>query len=200
MATIRSRKRPFVVAVSGTSGAGKSTLARQAAHALGATALLFFDDHVTVANNPAAIGRWLAAGAKPNAFKTPGLTAALRQLLRERQFEGGPLNYVLMEDPFGRSRSSTSRLIDMVAYLDLPLEIALARRVIRTIEERQRPPEAQLAHLHADLKTFLAGGRLAYLAASGAARASADLVMDGTRPLDELVGELTAEIRRRSAK
>jgi uridine kinase len=192
--------RPFITAISGTSGGGKTTLADNTAALLERAMCLYFDDYLAVTNDPVDIRGWLNAGAKPDEFKTPRLASDLQKLAAGesiRPADGGLAEHVLVEDPFGRSRAETAPFVDFVAYLDLPPDIALARRVIRAIKERRREPEALLAHIHGDLMTYLMAGREAYTAASRAARESADLILDGTRPAQELAAELAAAIRQR---
>jgi uridine kinase len=189
-------RRPFVVSVSGTSGGGKTTLLHRTGDLLRATARLFFDDYISVSNQPEDVQGWLDAGADPNAFRTPGLAAELRRLLEEES--GAP--FILIEDPFGKARAEIAGLIDFSVFLRLPPEVALARRILRTIVERQREPDAQLEHLAGDLITFLSGGREAYEAANRAAAQTADLSLDGMRDADELARELAAEILKRRGR
>ena len=42
-----------------------------------------------------------------------------------------PLDYVVLGFPFAYKHSKTSELVDFAVYIDTPLDIAMARRVIR---------------------------------------------------------------------
>ena len=44
-----------------------------------------------------------------------------------------PTPIIVVEEPFGRSRPELGVLIDFVAVLDTPLEVALARRLLREL-------------------------------------------------------------------
>jgi len=189
-------KRPFVVAISGTSGGGKSTLAQKTAGLLPAAVRLEFDDFIQVSNTPADVRGWLNAGADPNAFRTPEMAAELRRMIEEER----GASFVLVEDPFGKARAEVTGLIDLSVFLRVPAEVALARRILRTIVERKREPEAQLKHLANDLATYLNGGREAYEAANRAASQTADLTLDGMRDADELALELATEIQVRRGR
>ena len=189
--------RPCVVAVSGTSGGGKTTLIGQTAAILGQTTCLYFDDYAVVDNDPAAILRWLEAGADPNEFKTPRFAAELRRVVAEKSGPGKPGGCILIEEPFGRGRSEMAPWIDLVVHLELPADIAMARRIVRSIEERQRAPQEMLDHLRNDLRTYLAAGRAAYTSAAAVARQGADLILDGMLPTSELAEKLRATIRDR---
>jgi uridine kinase len=197
--------RGFVVAVSGTSGGGKTTLVKKAAALLGDVVRLHFDDYIFLGNDPSEIRAWLESGADPDHLKTPRLAEDLRRLRAGEAAEPpggrgrvGPAEFVLLEEPFGRSRGDVAPYIDLAAHIELPPDVALARRIVRAIEEREPPdPEQMLAHIEHDLKAYLLAGRESYEAADRAARESADLVLDGLRPAAELAAELAAEIRRR---
>jgi uridine kinase len=194
-----------VIAVSGTSGGGKTTLVGRTAALLEDAVRLHFDDYLILGNDPLDIRAWLEAGADPDELKTPRLASDLSKLSSGETVrlpgEGGviePAEFILLEEPFGKSRREVSPYIDLAAHLELPPDIALARRIVRAIEEQEWPGQEQLlAHIRHDLKTYLLAGRESYEAADRAARDSADIVLDGLRPADELAAELVAEIRRR---
>jgi uridine kinase len=197
--------KPFVVAVSGTSGGGKTTLVDKAAELLKNSVRLHFDDYVVVDNDPAVIRAWLDAGANPDEFKTPRLPDDLRTLISGEPVvlpDGGgiiePAGFILLEEPFGRARGELAALIDFAVHLHVPADIALARRIVRSIEAQERPADEQLIeYIHRELKIYIAAGREAYVAAERAAAKSADLVLDGMRTTDDLAAELVAEIHRR---
>lgn len=196
--------RPFVVAVSGTSGGGKTTLVGRAAALLKDATRLHFDDYVSVNNDPSQIRAWLEAGADPDEFKTPRLPGDLRRLLSGEPLilPGGgvvePAEVILLEEPFGRARGELAGLVDFAAHLRVPPDVALARRLIRSIETPARPGPAELVeYLQRELKVYVLAGREAYAAAERAAERSADLVLDGLRATEELAAELVEEIRRR---
>jgi hypothetical protein len=153
---------------------------------------------------PADLTAWARAGADPDAWRTPRLAADLRALRAGGVIVPpapgaaavGPARYVVLEEPFGRARRELRDAIDLVAVLDLPLAAALARRVQRhlawaraaaTDEARERPLRA----LDDYLAWYLDGrGWEVYAAAQRAALAGADLVLDGTRPADELAAQV----------
>jgi len=195
----------FVVSVSGTSGAGKSSLIEKAAARLASAATLHFDDYVTLGNDIAEIKAWVDGGADLDAITTPGLAENLRQLRARAaiRLPGSgrriaPADIVILEEPFGRSRRELSALIDFAVFIETPADVALARRLVREIGAGREEPARLIGALDLQLKAYLAAGRDAYLAASRAARDSADLVLDGMRPVSELVETLVGEIIRRT--
>ncbi|AWK88332.1 hypothetical protein [Azospirillum thermophilum] len=195
-------RKTLVVAVSGPSGAGKTSLIEAAAGRLGDTARLHFDHYITLGNDIGEITAWLEAGGDPDRVATPQLASDLQRLIDggwiERPHDRspvGPAEFVILEEPFGRSRTEVGTLIDFAVHLDVPPDVALARRTLRLLGERPEIGDAAvLGEVEGQLRAFLAAGREAYLAADRAARAAADLVLDGMRPVEGLVEELLAAI------
>lgn len=196
MSQLPNPKRSLVVAVSGTSGAGKSTLIKSVASLLEPVACLSFDDYVSVENTPGAIKEWLENGADPSEYRTPQLTIKIQRWLAQAKESDGP-DHLLVDDPFGRARPEMSELIDLAVFIDLPPEIALARRLVRTLEQRRRAPEPLLEHVLADLRTYLAAGHEAYMIATRLTRERSELILDGRKPVEELAATLLGEINRR---
>ena len=200
----------WVVVISGTSGSGKTTLVRKTAELLGDAVCLYFDDYRSVSVYPQPdLTAWLAAGADPDEWRTPRFAADLG-LLRIGQtislpdgkgiVEAKP--YIVVEDPFGRSRQEMAPSIDFVAYIDLPLEVAMARKLRREINgiARDRGLEAALDRLNGFFAEFLDGPvREAYIAANRIARSTCDLVLDGMRPIEELAEEIVQRVRALSS-
>jgi len=201
---------PFIIAVAGMPGAGKSTLIHNVLQALGDASALHFDDYTRGTNYP-NIPEWVAAGCDPNQWVSPGLAehlALLKHGLKvhtpntDRVVE--PRRFILMEEPFGRGRGAIARHIDMVVAIDLPIEIALARRLLRDINTPDMIGDAQKARDHVDSycrKFLFESRRELILAGQQWALEDCDLVLDGTRPMAALTAEsLTALEEFRSEK
>jgi uridine kinase len=189
-----------VIVIGGTSGAGKTSLVRKTAAVLGDAVCLHFDDYRSVSVYPPDLGDWVASGADPNEWRTPQFAADLEALrlgqavtLPNGQGIAEPKPCVVVEDPFGRARQEMAPIIDFVAYVDLPLEVAMMRKLRREVNgaARDSGSQAALDTLNQFLAEFVDGPlREAYLAANKSARESCDLVVDGMRPLDDLVQEI----------
>jgi uridine kinase len=202
---VRRSLKAFVVSVSGTSGAGKTTVIEKAAALLPSVAVLRFDDYITLGNDIAQIRAWVDAGADLDEIKTPMLAVDLRKLstgeairLPETGRRIEPADFIILEEPFGRSRLELSPLIDFAVFIEAPPDIALARRTLREIETWQEDPARLIGAISIQLQAFIAVGRDAYLAAARAARQSADIVLDGLQPIDALAAALVGEINRRA--
>ncbi len=84
-----------------------------------------------------------------------------------------------------------------VACINLPLEVALARRLLRDIEWclSERNQEDLTAYLKEYLTGYLTGAtREMYLEVNARVLKNCDLVLDGVKSLDELADEIVSAI------
>ncbi len=209
MNEIQPATRPFVIAVGGPSGSGKSALVNQTASLLGDAITLFFDDYASVSAYPSDIGAWVRDGANPNEWKTPGFATDLLALRQGHPISppGGatqrePARYVVVEEPFGRERQEMREAIDLVAIIDVPLEVALARRIRRNIQPVLEDSAASVEYLRS-LGQFLDAYldhqlREAYLIINRLALATCDVILDGLKPIEELAEQLVQAARARN--
>jgi len=98
----------------------------------------------------------------------------------ETQQETEPPAYLIVEEPFGKSRTAFKDLIDFHAEIDIPLEIALPRRLLRIMG--WKPKDEQLSYLNQHLEWYLRAGRRFYLAVQENARKDKDVTVDGMLP------------------
>ena len=193
----------FVIAVSGPSGAGKSTVVRNLATRLDDTMALYFDDYEASSIYP-DIARWLADGGDPNQFQTPQLSADLHALCAGKAITlahngqvAQPARVIVLEEPFGRERAEVAGLIDFVVCIDLPLEIALARKLLRMLDFllAEQTPDAFAKHLQFFLPWYIESGRELYRVVQQRVLRNCDLTADGTLPADALADSIEAAIR-----
>lgn len=201
--------RPFVIAIGGPSGSGKSSVVNRTARLLGDAVTLFFDDYASVSTYPNDIGAWIRDGANPNEWKTPRFAMDLIALRQGQPIAppGGALRreaarYIVVEEPFGRERQEMREAIDLVAIVDLPLEVALARRIRRNIQPALEDSAASaecLRSLGQFLDAYLDRQiREAYMVINRIALATCDVILDGLKPIDELAEQVAQAVRTRS--
>jgi hypothetical protein len=195
-----------IIAISGASGAGKSTLVHKVAGLLGDAVVLHFDDYEPVANYPTDLGPWLEAGRNLDAWQIPQLLDDLKAL-REGQAISLPVGkgriqpakFIVLEEPSGRVRSGLRELIDFVVLIELPLEIALARKVVEYLNYYLKEvPNDQLPEAVQRIVDYYSQyplHREYYLTLVERVRADCDLVLDGTKPIDALAAQIVEAIQ-----
>jgi uridine kinase len=192
----------YVICIAGTSGAGKTTLARAIARNCGNALIVSFDDYAYVP--PSVLPdsrRWIAEGADPAAWKVPKLTEDLLQLRQGRPIRHPaimlvtiPTPIIVVEEPFGRSRPELGTLMDFVAVLDTPLEVALARRLLRELRsgENSEPGRLSLRHIKFLEEYLEKGVRDLYVAVQRLALKKADFVLDGLLTPDGMADKIVS--------
>lgn len=186
----------IVLGIAGPSGSGKSTLVRNIATLLEDSETMFYDDY------------------EPNYDK---LTMDLGKLRNGRTITypvGNrlihPRKFIVIEEPTGRRRPGMYNKIDFLAYINIPLEVSLARVLIRSIETSEdnlinsfyetigpqfnpkfSEKSTKLMHiLHWQLRMYLQRHRQIYLNDHNENMKDADLIVDGMKAKDELSKEI----------
>lgn len=127
-----------VIAIAAPVGGGKSSLAVALAHALDDCPILRFDDYeLATRQSVDELNAWLAAGADFNVLPAPGVVEALKDL-RGDERQGG---WLVFEMPLGREYAATAASIDLLVWLDVPLDVALARRLRELAAAARSAPE-----------------------------------------------------------
>ena len=191
-----------VVGISAVSGGGKTAATRRLAEILGDAVAIHFDDYAETNVYPADLHRWFAEGADYDAYETPLFTRHLQALKAGRRISypiGGAIvgtaRYVVADAPLGRAHSDSGRLIDLLVFIDTPLDVAMARRILRDIELADEP----LQHVIAELAGYEARARPIYEHFQERMRADADLVIEGTLGIDLVVERIRSEVESRWA-
>jgi uridine kinase len=196
---------PLVVAIGGTSGAGKTTLIHGLAALFDHAPTLHLDDYQEDSTYP-DVSAWLAGGADPNAFVTPRLVHDVHLLRRGEPVRPmgaaepiQPSAVILVEEPFGRARAAMHDLVDLVIYIDLPLDLALARKVARRLGEGGPASEVLAGVREEFLPWYIAVGHQFYQAIDARARPGADVVLDGRQTRHALLEHAAEHIRQHLA-
>lgn len=191
----------FVITVSGPSGAGKSATVRAVAEQLGAASCFYFDDYGEAMQQPEDGLAWIAEGADLTAFILPQFgqdIARLRQgetVLTPTGRRVEPAPFLVIEEPFGRGRTDMKGLVDFSVCIDVPMEVALARRLLDTVEKWSGTAEARLQWMGNYLRTYLFEGmREVYVAINERVKEQCDLVLDGTHPVEQNAQSVVAAI------
>ena len=173
-----------LITISGIGGSGKTALTDALAARIGDALVVKFDeiDHLMIWDEDYT--DWLRRGANLEEADLSRMRGYIdEQLVRE----SGRL--VLFDYPHGRSHSAFRDIIDLAFFVDTPLDLALARRLLR-----DKPGEADQA---ANLRAYVAHGRAVYQEHARQVRLHCDVVLDGTKPVDELADMAIGAIKQR---
>ncbi|WP_293776165.1 hypothetical protein [uncultured Oxalicibacterium sp.] len=199
-----------VVAIAAPIGGGKSALAQALAVALGEAGTLAFDDYeVATQMSPQKLQKWLLAGADFGNLSAPGLAQALFALRNGEAValsDGQTLaiaRHLVFEMPLGRSWPATAQSIDTLIWIDVPLDLALARRTREWIAQllQQDPAQMQqgLRWLHDYFDQYAHVIHAVLAAQQQTVRPQADLILDGSKSIEILVAEAIEFVRTRVA-
>ncbi len=141
-----------IIAIAGPPGCGKSTLARALAMHLDAS-IIDYDHYQTITEQSVeTIIQWLDNGIDYNVLSIPGLSEDLSRLKRgcavtppDQTFSIKPRNFILFETPFGYCHADSAKHIDLMLWIDTPLDIALARNIRAFTEHFQRSDSSSAA-------------------------------------------------------
>jgi uridine kinase len=180
-----------VIAVAAPPGGGKTTLVRRLATRLGDAPTLHYDDYEQITKrSPAEVEAWLDRGAPASEVPLPNFAEALAGLKQ------GPARHVILDFLLARAHPATASHIDMLIWIDTPLDIAL----VRTLREqaglaRNAPPTAGFIDwLAGYLDSYARVMHRGYQLQRATVRPQADIILDGMLPPDRLAELAAAEI------
>jgi uridine kinase len=184
-----------IVGISGPSGSGKTTLTKTLAEMTEDSIPVFFDEYDAVTTGPDAFNQWLVDGADYNAWQCNQLASDLLDLKSGRLITHPvsrqihqPASTILFDAPLGYANDALGDLIDTMVYLDTPLDIAMARRLIRGAEDT---PGTLLA---SEMQDYLAYGRKCYLVMDRVIKPACNHVVDGSLGVDVLARRIISLI------
>lgn len=203
-----SRGQGFVVGFSSPTGGGKTTVVSKVAEVLGDTVVITFDDYDENNIHPTSYQSWLAQGADCNAWQTPRLAEDLKRLKHNQEITSPvdrkkvlPASYILFDAPLGRAHHETGQYIDLMVYLDTPLDVAMARRILRDFYGGSSSLSGQKATLlRIELESYLEFSRAAYLELDKQVKPKSDLILDGTLVPDELAIQIVEAMKGQASK
>lgn len=177
---------PRVIAVSGVSGSGKNTITGELSRRIPQSAIISFDD---IQGDLLGMDYcdWSEAGADYNQWN---LTALEKQLLSKFIPE---YKNIFLDYPFGYGNRRIAAYIDTAIFIDIPLDIALARQLIRDYGERdssRRPIKDPMQAANTYLKFYLQRHRDTYIQHINTVKPYVDYVVDGTLPLHRIIDEI----------
>lgn len=186
-------EKPLVISISGLSGSGKTAVAHALKTRLANAAVISFDDYGERVYLDRDINEW-SADSSDNEWHTEPIAADVERLLLE------PLDYIILDYPFGYENRIVGQYINFAVYVDVPLDVALARRIIRDFTSREKNTnvadvkKVSLVGLDQELRFYLACSRSTYDRMPEIQKPTSDLVVDGTKSPEEISDEILVHI------
>ena len=199
-----------VIAVAAPIGGGKTSLVKAIANQLNHAATIFFDRYEKITGSPAQdLENWIEQGAAFHDFPVPGLSEDLRKLkLGESVFdpvtktEIRPTKYIVFEMPLGKEHAGTAGFIDLLIWIDIPLDMALARKLKEFTGNflagaGDQNPRKFLAWMDVYLDNYLRVVRRVLQIQQQKVGSNADIILDGMKDMDWMARQATEEILAR---
>ena len=167
-----------IIAVAALTAGGKTTIVNEIKQQMKNVKSLHFDDY-SFEGKVDDFYTWVMQGADYNVWDLSPLIKDICEIQ-----ESSECDYLLFDYPFAYCHKALSGYIDCAVFVDTPLDIALARRVLRDMKE------ATGDEIREDMEIYLKYARVAYIQMLKDVLPSSDYVIDGTKELEEKVEEI----------
>ncbi len=176
-----------IIGIAGISGAGKTTLVKAVGKALNATCV-YWDDYDEISTGPKDYVSWYETSRDYSAWHYPSLENVLSHLKEDKIItcpathkELMPTPVVLFDAPLGYKHSATGKYIDALISLDVPLDIALGRRILRDFTSNKSTKE----DIVEDIRCYLTHSRKLF--EYFPEKEGAQLIINGNATIEEQV-------------
>lgn len=164
-----------VIAIAAVTAGGKTTTVNEIKRKLQNVYALHFDDY-TFEGEVNDFYQWVHNGADYNIWNLEPLERDILKIQKD-----GNCNYLLLDYPFAYCNEQIRKYIDVAVFIDTPLDIALARRILRDLGD------ASGDEIRSDLKGYLKYARAAFVQMQKDILPSSDYVIDGTMAMGNIV-------------
>ena len=185
-------KKPFVFSVNATAGGGKTTTTRELQKQLPNARALYFDDRdYDVDSGINDIDKWVEDGSDVNLWDLERLAKDIDELIAKN------LDFIVLDYPFGYRHNLIGNYLDYSVFIDTPLDITLARRIVRDYDREtlicKWNNENDKTDLFEDMDNYQ-NGRSIFINGIEAGRADADFIIDGSMALNKVVEIICVKI------
>jgi len=182
--------KPFIFSVNANAGGGKTTTTRELQKHLPNAKALYFDDRNYDSDSGIDdIVQWINNGADVNLWKLERLAEDIEKLKLDN------LDFIILDYPFGYRHNLIGPHLNYSIFIDTPLDITLARRIIRDYDkETMISMWDNKSTVFDDMEYYLVHGRNAYLHGLKEGKANADFIVDGSLTLTEIIENICKKV------
>lgn len=167
-----------IIAIGAVTAGGKTTVVNAVKDRLLRTASLHFDDY-SFEGEVEDFSKWAAEGADVNVWNLSPLKKDIERIIRSDKFD-----YLLLDYPFAYQHQMIKPYLDRCIFIDTPLDIALARRVLRDMKG------AAADEIRNEMDIYLNGARSAYIQMLKVHLSTSDHVIDGAKERENIIDEV----------
>jgi len=209
---MKKKGNNIVIGICSPSGGGKTSLVEKLSELIEDSMTLHFDDFGDPFWNIKNFKEWIRQGADLNELSTAKLVTDLRALKTgktilspKNQEVVEPKKFILFDTLVGRAQNTTGQFIDFLVYIDVPLELALSRRIMRSLTEIQtdtlhtEKTRQKIDKLNAYLAAYSGqtGPRQIYLAIQKQVKPLSNLVLNGEKSIHSMAAEVLAAMNNK---
>lgn len=166
-----------IIAIGAVTAGGKTTVVNAIKERLPKTAVLHFDDY-SFEGEVEDFPKWLSEGADVNVWNLSPLKSDIERIIRSGEYD-----FLLLDYPFAYQHEMIREFLDLCIFIDTPLDIALARRVLRDMKD------STATEILNEMDSYLKFARICFVQMREEHSSSCDRVIDGTKALDDIINE-----------
>lgn len=170
-----------IIAIGAVTAGGKTTVVNAIKDRLPRTTSLHFDDY-SFEGEVEDFSKWVSEGKDVHVWDLSPLKADIERIIRSGEYD-----YLLLDYPFAYQHRMIKDYLDCCIFIDTPLDIAMARRVLRDMKE------AAADEIRNEMDTYLKYARIVYVQMLKDHLSTSDYVIDGANDFETIINE-TMEI------
>ena len=167
-----------IISIAAVTAGGKTTIVNELKKQIPSTKSLHFDEY-SFEGEVDDFYTWTKQGADYNVWNLHPLIKDILEIKKNSDCE-----YLLLDYPFAYCHKALSQNIDCAIFIDTPLDIAMARRILRDMGN------ATGDEIRQNMELYLKYARIAYIQMIKDVLPSSDYIIDGTKELSEKTDEI----------